>query len=186
MQTLHRTCLILIAILALGTSVDAQQPYRNKPTSPTAVSKLAKSIPPPHPTMQHYSGGRPSGTARAPLTYAPGYARSSGAATKKYTWKKNIVTTVFWVGEKPSPRNPRSNVKSSWDTKWMSNFGGYDNPDKSKRTFDFCPKGFTPRQNPFYCALPYNDVASWNKTKSEARHMIPWFGNHFKKPGKTV
>ena len=68
----------------------------------------------------------------------------------------------------------------------MTNYGGYDNPDKAQRTYDFCPKGFTPQQNPFYCALPYNDVASWNKTKSEARHMIPWFRTYFKKPGKTV
>lgn len=136
--------------------------------------------------MQHYTGDTKSSTNSRPKTYAPGYARAAATPAAKFTWKKNIVTTVFWVGEKPSPRNPTTNVKSSWDTAWMKNFGGYDNPDKNRRTYDFCPKGFTPKQNPFYCALPYNDVAAWNRTKSEARLMIPWYRSYFKKPGKTV
>lgn len=186
MRKLPQIYLVTIALLAFESSVCAQQPYRNKASSPASVSNVTKSIPAPHPTMQHYSGGGQASNSRAPITYAPGYARPRGAGKANYTWRKNIVTTVFWVGEKPTPRNPRSNVKSSWDTKWMTNFGGYDNPDKNHRTYDFCPKGFRPRQNPFYCALPYNDVAAWNKTKSEARHMIPWFSTHFKKHGKTV
>ncbi len=102
----------------------------------------------------------------------------------RYPWRKNIVTTVFWVGEQPTQNNPTPNHKSSWDTKWASNFGGYDNPDPKTRR-NFIPAAFTPRQNPFYVALPYNDVTR-GKTKPEAPRVIPWFRQAFERPGKSV
>jgi len=82
---------------------------------------------------------------------------SSRAATTRFAWKTNIVTTVFWVGEQAGGNNPVPNYKSSWDANWTSNYGGFDNPDSSARR-NYIPVAFVPRQNPFYCALPYNDV----------------------------
>lgn len=102
----------------------------------------------------------------------------------RYPWKKNIVTTVFWVGEMPTANNPVPNHKSSWDPSWARNFGGYDNPDITQRK-NFLPKKFIPRQNPFYVALPYNDVTR-GTTKPEARKAIPWFKQAFERPGKSV
>ncbi len=102
----------------------------------------------------------------------------------RYDWKRNIVTTVFWVGEDPSQNNPVSNYKSSWDQEWTRNFGGYDDPDPAARK-DYLPKKFTPRQNPFYVALPYNDVTR-GTTKPESRKAIPWFREAFERPGKSV
>lgn len=103
-----------------------------------------------------------------------------------YPWKKNITATVFWIGEKPTARNPTPNHASSWDTKWQKNFGGYDNPDPSARTYSFRPKAFSPGQNPFYIALPYNDKVNWKRHKPEASRVIPWFRKYQPKPGKTV
>jgi len=102
----------------------------------------------------------------------------------RYPWKTNIVTTVFWVGETPTKNNPTPNHKSSWDTKWAQNFGGYDNPDPAAR-HNFKPKAFTPRQNPFYVALPFNDVTR-GTTKPESRRAIPWFREAFEREGKSV
>jgi hypothetical protein len=102
----------------------------------------------------------------------------------RYPWKRNIVTTVFWVGERPAVNNPVPNYKSSWDPAWARNYGGYDNPDSSQRR-NFIPVGFTPRQNPFYIALPYNDVTR-GTTKPESRKVIPWFKQAFERPGKSV
>ena len=34
---------------------------------------------------------------------------------QRFPWKKEIVTTVFWIGEKPAPNNPVPNRVSSWD-----------------------------------------------------------------------
>ncbi len=102
----------------------------------------------------------------------------------KYPWKLNIGTTVFWVGEHPAPNNPVPNYKSSWDPKWAQNFGGYDDPDASARK-NFIAATFTPRQNPFYVALPYNDVTR-GTTKPESRRVIPWFREAFVKEGQSV
>ena len=104
----------------------------------------------------------------------------------KYSWKTDIVATVFWVGEQPTQNNPVPNTMSSWDTRWMSSFGGYDDPDPNNRTTGFHPAGFRPRQNPFYVALPYNDIVSSQKTKEDAARIIPWFKDTFQKPGKSV
>jgi len=104
----------------------------------------------------------------------------------KYSWHRNIMTTVFWIGERPTARNPVPNNRSAWDANWARNYGGYDNPDpryRDPRTY--APRGFVPRQNPFYIALPYCDVSRGN-TKPEAKGIIPWFRDCFEKPGKSV
>jgi hypothetical protein len=101
-----------------------------------------------------------------------------------YPWRKRIMTTTFWIGEDAAKNNPVPNDKSSWDTKWEENFGGYDNPDRSQR-IGFRPAGFIPRQNPFYIALPYNDINKYG-TKQEASRVIPWFQREFQRCGKSV
>lgn len=102
----------------------------------------------------------------------------------KYPWKLGIVTTVFWVGEHPTVNNPVPNYKSSWDPQWARNYGGFDDPEPSARR-NFIPRKFVPRQNPFYVALPYNDVTR-GTTKPESRRAIPWFRDAFQKEGKSV
>jgi hypothetical protein len=102
----------------------------------------------------------------------------------RYRWKRDIVTTIFWVGERPGGHNPVPNIRSSWDRYWAYNYGGYDNPDAGARR-DFIPAKFVPRQNPFYFALPYNDVEGGH-TKREASRVIPWFNQAFVRSGQTV
>jgi hypothetical protein len=99
-------------------------------------------------------------------------------------WKIGIVTTVFWIGERPTANNPVSNDSSSWDPNWLSNYGGYDDPNSKSRK-DFIPMNFLPRQNPFYVALPYNDVEGGH-TKREAKGVIPWFKDAFVRDGQTI
>ena len=40
------------------------------------------------------------------------------ASEAQYPWKRGIVTTVFWIGERPTANNPVPNYKSSWDLRW--------------------------------------------------------------------
>jgi hypothetical protein len=117
-----------------------------------------------------------------PQVFIPTTSRPSVGG--KYPWKTGIVTTVFWVGERPTQNNPVPNHTSSWDPDWMRNFGGYDDPEPSARR-NFSPASFVPRQNPFYIALPYNDVTR-GTTKPEARTAIPWFRTDFVKEGQSV
>lgn len=99
------------------------------------------------------------------------------------SWKRNVTATVFWVGELPTQNNPTRNTKSAWDQNWQSNFGGYDQPD---RRDGYMPQGFTPLLNPFYVALPYNDVAKGGVHRPEASQVIPWFWESYRGDGISV
>lgn len=102
----------------------------------------------------------------------------------QFTWKRDIPVTVFWVGEDSSQNNPTHNHSSSWDPNWKKNFGGVDDPNNRK---GYLPAGFKPRQNPFYIALPYNDVErGGGRFKPEASRLIKWFWQSAKAPGHSV
>jgi hypothetical protein len=116
-----------------------------------------------------------------PPVAAPTYRFAHGNS-EKYPWKTGIVTTIFWIGSAGNSKEPKG--ASAWDPKWQANYGGFDDPNPEKRR-DFIPRQFTPRLNPFYIALPYNDVAK-NTTKPEAKVVIPWFKEAFVGEGKSV
>jgi len=119
------------------------------------------------------------------IAFAPRHLRSAGPAeVETYPWKQKIVTTVFWVGEMPSANNPTPNRSSSWDKDWAKSYGGFDDPNPARRQ-DYSPVKFTPRQNPFYCALPYNDKSA-NGHRPEAPHVIPWFKEAYQGLGVSV
>jgi hypothetical protein len=118
----------------------------------------------------------------ASLLFAPNHLRS--APGKSYPWKCQIVTTIFWIGEQPSGNNPVPNRSSSWDKSWSKSYGGFDDPNPLHRS-DYTPVNFTPRQNPFYCALPYNDKAA-NGHRPEAARVVPWFKDVYQGPGVSV
>src|SRR6266403_1857087 len=68
-----------------------------------------------------------------PISYSP-MANNDPPLTDpsaRYPWKKEIVTTVFWIGEKPSANNPVPNRSSSLDANWTKNYGGFDDPGRS-------------------------------------------------------
>jgi hypothetical protein len=103
---------------------------------------------------------------------------------RRLPWKENIVTTIFWVGEQADRNNPVSNFRSSWDLNWTVNYGGFDTPEIADRG-NFIPIAFIPRQNPFYVALPYNDVIE-GQFKPEAPLVIPWFKEAYRRDGQSV
>jgi hypothetical protein len=118
----------------------------------------------------------------APVTpVTPG---TPGNTQQQFAWKTGIITTTFWVGENATKNNPVPNHASSWDPKWATNYGGFDDPNKLNRA-NYIPATFVPRQNPFYVALPYNDVTRGSH-KPEAALVIPWFKQNFKQAGKSV
>lgn len=114
----------------------------------------------------------PNSTAphRAPLPAAQPAAIRIEEPSSRYPVHRNITATVFWVGEPPSPGSP-TNAASAWDERWQEHYGGFDDP---KRRDGYLPRGFTPRENPFYVALPYNDFRK-GKRADDAARMIPWF-----------
>ncbi len=79
------------------------------------------------------------------LLFSPKHSASPEPG-ERYPWKKDIVTTVFWIGEQPSGNNPVPNRASSWDKNWTENYGGFDDPNPARRS-NYIPVKFTPRQN---------------------------------------
>lgn len=109
--------------------------------------------------------------------------RPSGSFRGHAEWKRDVIATVFWVGELPTEHNPTPNTMSAWDQNWQANFGGYDQPD---RRDGYLPAGFVPALNPFYVALPYNDVARGGVHRPEASTVIPWFWERYRGDGISV
>ena len=157
----------VLGLLGYTASVFAQSPYQSSSDFAKYAQKLRES----------------ALLKMAPSVQVPTTNRSLSFGGR-YPWKMSIVTTVFWIGEGSSPRNPTPNRASSWDPNWMGNYGGVDLPDASRRR-GFIPASFIPGQNPFYCALPYNDVTH-GTTKPEASFVIPWFRRTFQRPGHSV
>ena len=126
----------------------------------------------------------------------PGFASQIEAGTEKdkarirkpaaprparpFPWKTNVVTTVFWIGEQPGGNNLVPNRTSAWDKQWTKNYGGFDDPNPAHRR-NYAPIKFTPQQNPFYCALPYNDKARTGH-RLEAPRVVPWFQEAYRGP----
>jgi hypothetical protein len=119
------------------------------------------------------------------LAFTPGQlAPAQLQPGQRYPWKSNIVTTIFWIGEKPSENNPVPNRTSSWDHQWTKNYGGVDDPNPARRS-NYMPVNFTPKQNPFYCALPYNDKAREGH-RPEASRVVPWFNEAYQGPAVST
>lgn len=98
---------------------------------------------------------------------------SSVVSESGYPVHKNISVTFFWAGEEAGADNHDiSNLPSAWDEEWVRHFGGVDDP--RKRTADYFPAKFMPKENPFYFALPYNDFDGNGKRKKEVASLVPW------------
>jgi len=158
--------LLGFCVMALGAlTAHAQSPYQSSADFAKYAERLRESaLLKMEPSVQVQTSGR------------------TWFGSARYPWKENIITTVFWIGEGTTARNPTPNRASSWDPNWLENYGGVDRPDRRN---GYLPVSFVPGQNPFYCALPYNDVTH-GTTKSEASFVIPWFRQTFKQAGHSV
>jgi hypothetical protein len=109
---------------------------------------------------------------------------SASRRARPYPWKTKIVTTVFWIGEQPGGNNLVPNRTSAWDKQWTKSYGGFDDPNPARRR-NYVPIKFIPQQNPFYCALPYNDKAHTGH-RPEAPRVVPWFQEAYQSPAVSL
>lgn len=99
-------------------------------------------------------------------------ATSTATTTTTKTGYKSAIATVFWVGEEADASNDFiPNAMSAWDEQWMEHYGGIDDPD--------CRSGYNPcrfvaKENPFYVALPYNDLDEEGDRKDNAA-LVHWY-----------
>ncbi len=194
---LHVSAIVFSSLMSLASHgyAKAELTKRGKETNKTSQSKnlgasLASSEasddPPKAPAAKLNPALMASAQVSTPMlvNLGPTTPDRGPNEVSRYPWKRQIVTTTFWIGEKAGQNNPVPNNKSSWDQRWAENYGGTDTPKKENRS-NYLPASFTPGQNPFYIALPYNDLQK-SGHKDEASKVIPWFYKDFKGPGKTV
>jgi len=98
----------------------------------------------------------------------------TGLVSTKYPWHDDIRATYFWIGESADSDNQYiSNLSSAWDEDWVHHYGGVDDP---KNRNQYIPSAFTPKENPFYFALPYNDFDDNGTRRTDAYDVVYWAG----------
>ncbi|WP_375001385.1 hypothetical protein [Aeromicrobium sp. CTD01-1L150] len=109
---------------------------------------------------------------------------SGGRVAGPHPWHTDIVVTTFWVGEifDAFAADGRQSF-STYDSQWERSYGGCDGIVRGGRcetetrvaANDYFPTAMTPRENPFYLDLPYDDV---NDEDGFARRgeVVPWAG----------
>jgi hypothetical protein len=95
-----------------------------------------------------------------------------GAHHQTYPWKTNILPNVFWIGKDGMKQ-------SAWDDDWLKSNGGVDTPDDRN---GFSAAAHVDKLNPFYVALPFNDLAH----PDAARKWAPASWSRQPKDGKPV
>ncbi|MGZ4413549.1 MAG: hypothetical protein ACXVRZ_04100 [Gaiellaceae bacterium] len=126
-------------------------------------------------------------------------ASTSGASA--YSWHTHIVSTTFWVGEIFNGSiADGSQVCSTYDSQWAYHYSGVNNGPAPKGTDcsgapvggcdgiasagscrteprsaanGYFPTRMTPRENPFYLDLPFDDVND-RTAFAERCQVIPW------------
>ncbi len=89
---------------------------------------------------------------------------SDSDQSSNYHLHTDIRTNLFWIGD-------THNNLSAWDNDWVLHYGGVDTADQR---FEYFPQAFTPDENPFYVALPYNDLDNQGELKPNIQSYIPW------------
>jgi hypothetical protein len=146
------------AAAPLSTSSSTSPPISTQPAPPTTGGRS------PSTTTSTRRNPPVTVTTRPAAPTAPAPARSNYPV-------HTVTATTFWVGE-PSDSDDFfiSNVDSAWDDNWQEHYGGVDDPAHRD---GWRPAAFTPGENPFYVALPYDDLDDNDQVKASAA-AIPW------------
>ena len=149
---------VLICFLSVGLaasrSSSVNKPEGSKPSGRLGANGLSR--------IKDALGSKPT----LPPVSSDGTPVTNSNNSKVSLAHKNILTTYFWVGEQSGPDNGFiPNAASTWDEQWQTHYGGVDDPVHRN---NYQPAAFTPKENPFYFALPYSDIDSNGKRKPSA------------------
>jgi hypothetical protein len=104
---------------------------------------------------------------------------------RSYPVHTEIVSTTFWVGEIFDPDAPDGSQEvSTYDASWMAHYGGCDGvvdegkgclTERRTAANGYFPSRMTPKENPFYLDLPFDDVHDETAFRQRCA-VIPWAG----------
>lgn len=110
--------------------------------------------------------------------------QSAPVTTPALVEHRDVVATIFWVGEGADASNGFiSNAESAFDGRWLAHYGGVDAPSPRQ---GYLPARFTPKENPFYFALPYSDLGDDGARKQNAALVIPWAAGRAFGPSESM
>jgi hypothetical protein len=155
-------------------------PAKSVTGTTTRQTYFASTLPPSIIPITSASAGSYSAPSRTTSPASDIVFTNFSRKTKNfYPWKTAIITTMFWIGEGGSNISSTTNKASSWDEKWVSTNRGSDNPNNRN---GFATAAHASTLNPFYVALPFNDLAFPDK----AREWVPRGWHRPPKDGKQV
>jgi hypothetical protein len=134
------------------------------------------------PTTPQSATATPTSTSKPTVTPTPTPTSPDVTIANPYPWHHNIVATTFWVGEIFDPNaEDGSQEISTYDGQWLAHYGGCDGivtgggceTERRSSKDDYFPTSMTPKENPFYLDLPFDDI---NDAGAFARRatVIPW------------
>lgn len=100
-------------------------------------------------------------------------------AYEKYPVHDDITASVFWVGE-DSKESIIPNRGSAWVENWVEHYGGIDSPEASAR------HDFTPKENPYYAALPFSDYTDNGPKSPSELAMVPGYDGTPLQDGESI
>ena len=104
-----------------------------------------------------------------------GVTTSFAGSAARYPVHTRVTATVFWIGEPQGNGSSENNAISAWDDAWLAHYGGVDDPSGPRLAADgYLPAGFTPKENPFYVDLPYNDFDDSGDPRADRLRVVPW------------
>ena len=160
-------------------------PSGGKPAPRTTAhpAYFAGVVPPAAVPMTSLAAGAFSSTGRKTKPSSDFVFTDFSKRTKlAYPWKTGIITTEFWIGESGSSISSTDNKASSWDEHWVSSNHGTDSPYVRDPNGGYAAGGHASTVNPFYVALPFNDLAFPDK----AHDWVPRSWRRPPQDGKQV
>jgi hypothetical protein len=151
--------------------------WSNTPAT-TATPKPAT----PAPTAVRTATPPAVAPTRTPAPPAPATPAPAPPGSSKYPLHTGIVSTTFWVGEIFDPTaSDGSQVYSTYDTIWETHYGGCDGvlvnnvcqTEPRTAANNYFPTHMTPRENPFYLDLPFDDLNDAT-AYAERGSVVPW------------
>lgn len=160
MKTTNKILLILsIVALCVTLALDAQAAKKLPPKTTKKTIHIIKKIPA---TKKQITAIIKKPTVPPSNIIPPTKSTSATSSTASaYPWHDNILATQFYIGE------TGLSGTTAWDCHAVNHYGGIDSPFGRD---GYNPK-FTPKENPFYLALPYTDIGEDGTHKKN----IPWY-----------
>lgn len=182
----HTMTKAVVAVLIVGFVASGCSGARKAAPEPSVATG---SVAPDGPSYDPSGSPSPSAATSAPpattattkATTTTKITAAGGGGGSAGLLHTGIISTTFWVGEIfDASAADGSQMISTYDGNWYAHFGGCDGissggckTERRTAANGYFPTSMTPKENPFYLDLPYDDVNDSTGFKNRCA-VIPW------------